>query len=118
MKLLLDAHISRSLRDYLVAAGHDCVHAGELPPATSDPELLQLALREDRVIVTADKDFGNLIFLRRLPAVGVVLLRLTLATEQERLKRFQDAWPHVENLVPGYFLVVTDRRIRRSPLPA
>ena len=70
MRLLLDAHISRAMLSHLEGLGHDCVHAAMLMPRMSDTELLEMALKDRRVIVTADKDFGDLIFRRQVPALG------------------------------------------------
>jgi predicted nuclease of predicted toxin-antitoxin system len=117
MKILLDAHISRPVMSNLMEEGHDCIHAGHLPPKTSDTELMRLAIAEQRVILTADKDFGELVFHRRLIAPGVVLLRFNYQSEAERTVRFQLFWPRIEKIVLGYFVVVTNHRVRRSPLP-
>ena len=93
MKLLADAHISRAMTAYLVGLGHDLLHAASLPPKTSDSAVLRQASTESRIVLTADKDFGELCFLRLLPCSGVVLLRLTAASESERLATFRRLWP-------------------------
>ena len=76
MKLLADENIPlasvRSLREL----GHDVVSISELSPGISDEEVLRLAHAEDRVIITFDRDFGELVFRRRLPApAGILYLR-------------------------------------------
>lgn len=117
MKLLANAHVSRSIYEFLRSEGHDCLHAELSSSGMSDDALLQLALSEQRVIVTADKDFGELVFRRRIPAVGLVLLRLRATTEADRAALFRRAWPAVMRSVEGHFVVVTNRRVRRTPLP-
>jgi predicted nuclease of predicted toxin-antitoxin system len=117
MRLLADAHISRAMTAYLVGLGHDFLHAASLPPKTSDSVLLQRATEEARIVLTADKDFGELCFLRLMPCSGVVLLRLTAASESARLAVFRQFWPTIEQNVQGHFVVVTDKSVRRSPLP-
>jgi predicted nuclease of predicted toxin-antitoxin system len=117
MKLLLDAHVSRPMLDFLTATGNDCVHAELLSPGMSDEAVLRYAYEQGRVVMTADKDFGELVFRRSLPAHGVVLLRLTLPHETERVALFQRFWPWVERAAWGHFVVVTDHTIRRTPLP-
>ena len=72
---------------------------------------------EERFLLTADKDFGELVYRRLLAVPGVVLLRLRAASEAERLALFRRHWPAVERSVPGHFVVVTNRTVRRSPLP-
>jgi predicted nuclease of predicted toxin-antitoxin system len=117
MKLLANAHISRAICGFLDSAGHDCVHAELLSPGLPDEEVLRRALTEERVILTADKDFGELVFRRLLPVCGVILLRFRVPSEAERLALFQRHWPVIERNVPGHFVVATSRAVRRSPLP-
>ncbi len=118
MKLLADAHISRTMVAYLDGLGHDVLHVATLSPRMSDSTILKLAATEGRVVLTADKDFGELCFRRLIPCTGVVLLRLGSASERERVAAFQQFWPVIEPNAIGNFLVVTDSAIRRSPLPA
>jgi predicted nuclease of predicted toxin-antitoxin system len=117
MNLLLDAHISRPMLEHLQSQGHDCVHIALLAPGMSDEAVLALAYDQQRVVLTADKDFGELVFRRGLAARGVVLLRLSLPHEAERLELFKRFWPVIEKKVWGHFVVVTDSTIRRTPLP-
>lgn len=69
MKLLLDAQLPRRLAREFTAAGHDAVHAFDLPTGnrTPDGELTALATREARIMVTKDADFVASFWLRRLP---------------------------------------------------
>ena len=68
MKFLLDVcAASRTLQEALVDDGHDVLSALDGHAQASDEDLLALAFREDRVLVTRDKDFGTLVVMRRLP---------------------------------------------------
>ena len=117
MKLLVDAHIGRLISNWLEAQGHDVMRATALPPSTSDEEILRLAAVQERILVTADKDFGELVFRTGAPAPGVILLRIDVASEAERLAVLQRLWPRIEPAASGHFLVITRHRVRRSPLP-
>jgi predicted nuclease of predicted toxin-antitoxin system len=117
MKLLADAHISRAMVNYLLGLGRDILHVAVMSPRMSDSNILKLAASEGRVVLTADKDFGELCFLRLIPCVGVVLLRLNAPTETSRLEIFKRYWPVIEKNVEGFFMVVTDKSVRRSQLP-
>ena len=65
MRFLLDVCASsRSLRAFLDALSHDSVSVVELNPSATDDEILEIGLTENRVLVTEDKDFGELIFVR------------------------------------------------------
>lgn len=117
MKILANAHISRLMFDYLRTEGHDCLHAELEASGMSDDDLLAMAVEQQRVIFTADKDFGELVFRRMVPAVGVILIRFRVPTEAERFDLFRKHWPTIERCAQGHFVVVTDRRVRRTPLP-
>ena len=75
MKFLLDVCAdSRSLRAALADLDHDLLSARERFANASDEALLALAREEHRVLVTEDKDFGELVFLRGLPHPSIVRL--------------------------------------------
>lgn len=117
MKLLANAHISRAIFNFLQEEGHECVHAEMVAPGMPDDALMRLAVEEHRVIITADKDFGELVFRRLIPAAGVILLRLHAPTEADRLNLLRKVWPSVARSAAGHFVVVTNHRVRRTPLP-
>ena len=117
MNFIADAHISVAICDFLVRAGHDCIHAERISPGLSDAEILQLAVDQNRIILTSDKDFGELVFRHGFPALGVILLRFDVATESERFDLFQKYWPVIETSVSGHFVVATNRRVKRTQLP-
>ena len=117
MRLLADAHISRAMVAYLHGLGHDVLHVATLAPRMSDSTILKRAATDGRVVLTADKDFGELCFLRLISCAGVVLLRLNAPSETTRLDIFKRFWPVIEQNAGGHFVVVTNTFVRRSPLP-
>ncbi|NUQ63766.1 MAG: DUF5615 family PIN-like protein [Pirellulales bacterium] len=75
MKFLLDVCVSsRSLQAFLAGQGHDVQSALAIDPSASNEQLMHVALQDDRVLVTEDKDFGELVFVRRLPHGPMVRL--------------------------------------------
>ena len=67
MRFLLDVCASsRAMRRLLASLGHDVVSAQDTDPGASDETVLALALHDQRVLITEDKDFGELVFVRRL----------------------------------------------------
>ena len=112
MKFLLDScAASRTLHQALIDLGHDVLSAREGYSHATDETLLALAYEERRVLVTEDKDFGELVFLRRLPhpcIVRLVGLRVTGKVDAMRdlIERHGDA------MRAGAIIVVTGRRVR------
>lgn len=74
MRFLTDRCAGRRLAEWLRNEGHDVVEARVLGPDPGDKALLERAEAEDRVLITLDKDFGELIYLRRVSHAGLVLL--------------------------------------------
>lgn len=74
MKLLLDACVWGGSLQVLQAAGHDVVWAGNWPEDPGDEEILARAHSERRVLVTLDKDFGELAIVHGIPHSGILRL--------------------------------------------
>jgi predicted nuclease of predicted toxin-antitoxin system len=76
VKLLLDANLSPHIARLMSEAGHDAIHVADIGLLTAlDSEILQSADDQDRVLLTADTDFGTLLALGSLATPSVVLLR-------------------------------------------
>jgi predicted nuclease of predicted toxin-antitoxin system len=117
VKFLVDAHIGNLIIEFREQANHDVFRASRFPPKTSDALILQTAAAEGRVVMTSDKDFGELVFRLQQPAYGVILLRIDVPHEADRLAVLQHFWAAIEPAVPGQFVVVTSKMVRKSPLP-
>lgn len=104
--------IARWLRDH----GHDVVESRERGPDPGDRILLEWAAQESRILVTIDTDFGQLVFLNRLPHSGLV--RLPDAPSHERLGIIKELVErfHTE-LEAGAIITVRGGKIRISRSP-
>jgi len=92
-------------------AGAGCSVRAESLGGTSDDELLSTARRDERILITEDKDFGELVFHRRLVTRGVVLLRLESQSMADRVQRLAQVWQDIEQ-EPDKFIVISDRKVR------
>lgn len=61
MKLLIDVGVGQGVERWLQDAGHDAVAVRDLDPRMSDRDILALAVSEQRLVITLDKDFGELV---------------------------------------------------------
>lgn len=75
-RFLADENIPLEVVDILTKKGFDIQSISILNPGIEDTEVLKLAWREKRVLITFDKDFGELVFKRKLRSRGVILLRI------------------------------------------
>lgn len=82
MKLLLDACVWGGARGELIAAGHDVDWAGDWPQDPGDEKIMDRAAQEGRVLVTLDKNFGELAIVRGKVHCGIVRLVNISARQQ------------------------------------
>jgi len=117
MLILTDENIAKSVVIGLREAGHDVLWVKEAMRGADDDVILARAMVEGRVVVTFDKDFGELAFRSKLPSTcGVVLFRITQRGWEQDMRIVLDALKSRDNW-SGYFWTVTDDRIRQRPLP-
>ena len=112
MRFLLDVcAASRSMHTLLTELGHDVLSAADRDTHSTDEALLALAYREGRVLITEDKDFGELVFVRRLEhpcIIRFVEMRVAekVAAMRELIEQYSDA------MEAGALFVVTRKRVR------
>ncbi len=76
MNIVADENIDLQIVERLRADGHDVIYVAELNPGIDDDTVLGHSHQRAAVLLTSDKDFGDLVFRRRLLHSGVLLLRL------------------------------------------
>src|SRR5215831_11519256 len=117
MRFLADENLHAGLVAWLRSHGHDVLYVAESMAAESDEVLLARARDDGRIVVTDDKDFGDLVVHRRLSTAGVLLLRLSAPSLASRIARLATRWAEIERCLPGHLVVVSDRKVRVRPLP-
>ena len=120
MRFLVDNALSQVLAKRLCDAGHDAVHVREYGlEAAEDSEVFARAEQENRVLVSADTDFGGLLALANRSSPSFILFRFA----SPRRPDLQAAWllanlPGVaEHLGSGAIVVLEDERVRVRRLP-
>jgi predicted nuclease of predicted toxin-antitoxin system len=117
VNFLADEGVDRQIVEALRALSFDVTYIAEFRPSMPDPDVLALASAEGRILVTADKGFGELVFRRRQASQGVLLLRLAgVAPDLKATLVTNVVVTHGSGLSQS-FTVVTPRltRIRHSP---
>lgn len=100
----------------LEAAGCDVVWAGEWSEDPGDEEILARAHRATRIVVTLDKDFGELAVVRRVPHSGIIrLVDLSVTAHARTCLEALDR--HYDDLAAGGIVTVHPGRIRLRPAP-
>ena len=116
MNFLVDRCAGRRLTQWLQSQGHDARDARELGPDPGDRALLERAVSENRILITMDKDFGELIHLHGRPHRG--LIRLPDVRMAQRITLVEDLiLNHSQALDERAIITVTSGRIRISRQP-
>ena len=117
MRILADENFPGDAVAILRRLGHDVLWVRTEAPGISDREVLARAQAEDRVVITFDKDFGELAFLFGLPATsGIILFRLRAKSPASVALQAAIALDSRTDWA-GHFSVIEEDRIRMTPLP-
>jgi predicted nuclease of predicted toxin-antitoxin system len=116
MRFLADENLPAALVNWLRKQGHDVLWASEQAPGETDANWLSAAETQGRIVLTADKDFGELVFRDHRNSHGVILIRLESLNIAERLTRLQETWGVIEANQSGRFIVISKNRVRARPL--
>ena len=117
MRFLADENVPFGVVEELVAVGHDVQWVGKIAPGAPDGEVFRHAAMDGRILLTFDKDYGELAYRREtgvLPT-GIVLIRAPLPRTREDCRNLalviaaRDDWR-------GHFTVIEPDRIRRRQL--
>ncbi|MFD1872148.1 DUF5615 family PIN-like protein [Hymenobacter bucti] len=114
MKFIIDVGVGRSVEVQLAADGYEVLPVRDRDPHMADREILSWAVQEQAIVVTMDKDFGDLIWKERLPHAGVVLLRMEDATGPERADAMRRIARDFSSELPHHFTVFKNDRLRIS----
>ncbi|MCY4653438.1 MAG: DUF5615 family PIN-like protein [Dehalococcoidia bacterium] len=117
MRFLVDRCAGRRLAEWLRDAGHDIIEARLLGPDPGDRVLLELAAADNRILVTIDTDFGELIHLHGIPHAG--LIRLPDVPAEQRIALLSELIErHGQALEAQAIVTIRGGRIRISHYPA
>jgi predicted nuclease of predicted toxin-antitoxin system len=114
MKLLLDTCVSPRTRDELLAAGHEVAWAGDWPADPGDEEILEAARRDSCILITLDKDFGELAIAFAQKHAGIVRL-VDIPVRKQASVCMRALGQYGNNLLKGALVTVEPGRVRVRP---
>lgn len=118
MKLLANENIPFGMVRCLRAVGHDVLAIVETCPGVTDIVVLDLARGEHRILLTFDRDYGELIYLKRLPCpTGIIYMRFVPSSPEDGVQLVMNLLVDDGKEVSGYFVVLDRDNYRRRPLP-
>lgn len=118
MRFLADGNFPLSSIRLLTTAEHDIVSVALESPGVPDEVVLDRAIREGRILLTFDRDYGSLLYERgSQPLRGIVYFRFTPSSSEEPAEYLLGLLERLESLLPGTLTVAERDCVRQRPLP-
>ena len=115
MNFLVDESVDRQVVERLRQDGHDIAYVAEMEPGIDDEDVLQAAREYGGLLMTADKDFGELVFRLGRFSRGVVLLRLAGLTPEAKAVVVSSAVTEHSGELSDAFTVLSPGMVRVRP---
>jgi predicted nuclease of predicted toxin-antitoxin system len=117
MRFLADENCDFTVVRALRAAGHDVLCVSEITPRAEDSEVIKLADDEKRILLTEDKDFGQLVYSHGQKTLGVIFLRFPTSARRQISRAVINLVKQQGEKLAGCFITVQPGRIRISRAP-
>lgn len=112
MKFLVDESVEYSIVLFLRETGHDVKSVAEDFPTSEDSSILSYSNKANRILITNDKDFGELIYRLKYPHKGVILFRLSTEDSKSKTERLRVVIKKYSDKLINHFVVISDDKIR------
>lgn len=104
LKFLVDVGVGRKVEEWLAENGYDVKRVRDINPKAKDSEILHLAVVESRMVITMDKDFGELVYNSGK--------RLENANADQKVKNIKKILSEYSDKLQGKFCVFQGERLR------
>jgi predicted nuclease of predicted toxin-antitoxin system len=112
LKIVIDVGVGRLIEEWLSQQGFNIIAIRKINLEMSDSEIIKLANYENAIIITMDKDFGELVYKNHLQHKGIVLLRLEDAMGEEKLSVIQTIFTNKFSQLKNNFCVYQNGNLR------
>ncbi len=116
MKILAEESVDAPIVGRLRIEGHEVSSVAESSPGKSDAAVLNEAEQTGRILLTSDKDFGELAIRWRKIQTGVILLRLEGLSPESKAELVAEVLEHHAAEVRASFIVISPGSVRIRPL--
>jgi len=112
LRFLADECCDTGLVASLREDGHDVSYVLEGKAGLSDDEVSLEAYNEGRILLTEDKDFGELVYRLKKPSRGIILIRIDVKQRHMKWLRLKKLIENYEERLPGHFVVIDTQKFR------
>ncbi len=112
LRFLVDVGVGKGIEKYLSEKGYDTKAVRDIDPGMEDKMIIRTAVSEDRMVVTMDKDFGEMVYHFSMKHFGILLLRLEGATGTKKLQVIRYILENYSSQIRNCFCVFKNDRLR------
>ncbi|MFU8770047.1 MAG: DUF5615 family PIN-like protein [Desulfotignum sp.] len=112
LKFLVDVGVGKSIETYLQKAGYDVSAVRDIDTCMKDEDIIRTAFLESRMVITMDKDFGELVYHSSMKHCGILLLRLEDAVSSRKLNVIQFIVENFSDRIKNCFCVFQNDKFR------
>lgn len=112
LRFLVDIGVSKKVEEWFLENGYDMKSVRDINPRMDDDKILNIAVSENRMVITMDKDFGELVYNSGLSHSGVLLLRLEDAKSDEKVRTIAAILTEHSDKLSNNFCVFYNGRLR------
>lgn len=116
IKFLADVNVEKPLVDFLSKKGFDVKWVTSIDKQMSDVRICEITNNEHRVLITNDKDFGEIVFLQKKITYGIILLRVKGQDSSEKIVLIEKLLDKYQDKIINHFVIVTKDKFRLIPL--
>ncbi|MBI4682213.1 MAG: DUF5615 family PIN-like protein [Nitrospirae bacterium] len=116
VKFIADVNVEKAIVDYLSENEYDVKWVPDYDCEIIDESLLKIANREKRILITNDKDFGELTFLQKKLSTGIILIRVKEQRADDKVKLMKQLLHNYSDKLLNHFTVVSKKKFRFVPM--
>lgn len=112
LKFIVDECVGSHMAKWLAEKGYDVTSVIADMKGWKDTNILDKALAENRIIITSDKDFGDIVFHKKAEHAGIILIRLANGTPANRIKAVEHLLNNYLDQLENHFIVISEMNVR------
>jgi predicted nuclease of predicted toxin-antitoxin system len=112
LKFIIDVGVGKKVEDFLYRKDYDVLPVRDINPSMSDSKIIGIAAKDNRIIITMDKDFGELVYNSGLMHKGILLLRTENCSGDKKVKIISEILRNYSSELEDNFCVFSKDRLR------
>lgn len=112
LKFLANVNIEKPIVDFLLKNGYDVKWVADIDKKMTDTQVCDLANKEQRVILTNDKDFSEIVFYQKKIVYGIILFRIKGQNIHVKLTLLEKLLKNYSDKIKNHFVVVTKEKLK------